>query len=109
MNDAPHRAHKAAWESLPGAALDALPDSEMHRVAAHVDACEDCRVELEALRRVAAQLIYAAPLEPVDADRRECLRAKLEARARSDSDVQDMTAVEPLRTSAHHANDGTSN
>jgi len=89
MSEVPaaHDACDTIRESLPAAALDALPDAEMQQVVAHVDRCEPCRGELATLRQVALQLTYAAPLEPVDVSRRDGLRARLHARALRESPV----------------------
>ena len=89
MSEVPaaHDACATIRESLPAAALDALSDAEMQQVMAHVDRCEPCGDELTTLRQVALQLTYAAPLEPVDASRRDGLRARLHARALGEARV----------------------
>ncbi len=84
-----HDACETIREALPAAALDALPDGEMQQVMAHVDRCEPCRGELTTLSRMALQLTYAAPLEPVDVIRRDGLRARLHARALREAPVVD--------------------
>lgn len=85
---APRAACEATREFLPAAALDALADAEMHQVTAHVDSCQPCRAELASMRRVASQLTYAAPLEPIDGARLDAVRARLHARAAGDGRKQ---------------------
>lgn len=74
----------ATREHLPAAALDALSDAEMREVMAHVGRCEPCHAELVSLRRMASQLTYATPLEPVERARIDIVRARLHERALKD-------------------------
>ena len=90
---APHEACEATWDLLPAAALDALSDAEMQLVTAHADRCEPCRGELASMRRVASQLTYATPLEPIPPARLAAVRARLHARALGDDPGQPEATV----------------
>lgn len=76
--------HEAARESLEAHALDALDASEREAVLAHVAGCDECRRELAALERTAAQLAIAASSVPMPSARRDRVRARLVARAAAD-------------------------
>jgi predicted anti-sigma-YlaC factor YlaD len=47
------------------AALDALDEAESHALQKHLETCDECREELDALRDAFATLAYLA--EPVEA------------------------------------------
>jgi anti-sigma-K factor RskA len=76
--------HEAARESLEGLALDALDATEREAVLAHVAGCDECRRELAALERTAAQLALAESPAPMPSARRDRVRARLVARAAAD-------------------------
>ncbi|MGH7626838.1 MAG: anti-sigma factor [Gemmatimonadaceae bacterium] len=75
--------HEESMDLLPAAALEALDPEEMAGVMVHVGACESCAAELRALRNAAESMAYAAPDVPMSAERRDALRARLLARART--------------------------
>lgn len=77
--------HDDAWALLPEAATDTLPDEAASQLNAHLEGCALCAAELESLRAVSAQLMYATPLEPVNPAVRDRIRARLEARATADA------------------------
>jgi anti-sigma-K factor RskA len=79
--------HEAAREALEALALDALDASEREAVLAHVAGCDECRRELAALERTAAQLALAASPVPMPSARRDRVRGRLVARAGADRDV----------------------
>lgn len=54
--------HADVRELLPAYALNALTPDEVRDVEAHLRTCEECPSELEALRRVAADLGGAVPM-----------------------------------------------
>ena len=70
---------------LIGYVTDALAPAERARVAAHLDACADCRRVVEETRAVLAGLAASAPAAPaVDWGRYQAeLRARVQARRRA--------------------------
>jgi anti-sigma-K factor RskA len=61
-------------------ALDALDDADSRRFEDHLDACERCRNDLEALRAAASELAFAAPAPAPPA----ALRGRIVAAARAE-------------------------
>lgn len=76
--------HDGAQQLLAAEALEALEPGERARVLEHLRECPECAQELEQYRRVAASLADAVPVEPMEQQRSERLRARLVARARAD-------------------------
>lgn len=61
MNETTTPDHADYNDLLAGYALGAIDDEDRRRVAAHLDECPVCRLELEELRETAALLAFAAP------------------------------------------------
>jgi hypothetical protein len=70
MNDLHKRAgdHRRAWDVIPWVVNGTASTAEQHLVAAHVQECADCRVELARQRRMQAGVAQETPpLTDVDA------------------------------------------
>jgi len=80
---------------LTGYVTDTLPPAERARVAAHLDACADCRRAVEEGRAVLADLATGVPAPPpIDWGRyRAELRARVQARPRRAWWARPMPAV----------------
>ena len=80
---------------LTGYVTDALPPAGRARVAAHLDACADCRRAVEESRAVLADLATGVPAPPpIDWGRyRADLRARVQARSRRAWWARPMPAV----------------
>lgn len=76
--------HAELRDSLAAAALDALPARERDAVLAHAASCEECGLELAALRDATAALATLAPAARVDAVRGDAIRTRLLARTAAD-------------------------
>ena len=78
--------HEDYNDLLPGYALDALDDEERRRVAAHLESCPACRLELAELRETIGLLAFAAPHARPPARVREAIFARIAAPDPADRD-----------------------
>jgi hypothetical protein len=84
MNDT-SSAHRQAWDLIPWIVNGSAPESERLVVQAHLDACADCRQELEFQRQLQAAMAVPSTLEIDVRDSWQRLRSRLEAAARPEA------------------------
>ena len=72
-------AHRRAWDLIPWIVNGSAPDSERLAVQAHLDACADCRQELEFQRQLQAAMSLpgTSKIDPRDSWQR--LRSRLDS------------------------------
>ena len=79
-----HMTHDEAREALEALSIDVLDAGGCSAVLAHAEGCDECRAELDAMRRVGGELSYAVRPVEMAAEQRDRLRARLVARAAAD-------------------------
>jgi len=80
----PELTHEQAFAELDAVAFDLLDTVERDAVLAHVETCDACQAELDALRETAAELAFAARFTPPMAVSYDGIRERVLARAASE-------------------------
>lgn len=86
MNDT-SSAHRQAWDLIPWIVNGSAPETERLAVQAHLDACADCRQELEFQRQLQAAMAVQSTAELDMRDSWQRLRSRLDTAARPDAAV----------------------
>ena len=76
--------HDEAREALGALSIDVLDEEHRSAVLAHAETCEECRAELDAMRRVGGELSFAVKPVEMNGGQRDRMRARLVARAAAD-------------------------
>jgi len=87
--------HEQAFAELDAVAFDLLDTVERNAVLAHVETCDACQAELDALRETAAELAFAARFTPPMAVNYDGIRERVLARAASERRVAYATPPAP--------------
>lgn len=88
--------HEDYNDLLPGYALDALDDEDRRRVAAHIESCPACRLELAELRETIGLLAFATPRAQPPAHVKEAIFARIAAPDLADRDEAPPAPPEPV-------------
>ena len=75
-------AHRRAWDLIPWIVNGSAPESERRVVQEHLEACADCRQELEFQRQLQAALTLQGPSEIDPHDSWQRLRSRIDTAAR---------------------------
>ena len=87
MNDI-SSAHRQAWDLIPWIVNGSAPETERQAVQAHLEACADCRQELEFQRQLQAAMAVQSTAELDMRDSWQRLRSRLDTAAQPDAAVR---------------------
>jgi hypothetical protein len=87
MNDT-SSVHRQAWDLIPWIVNGSAPETERLAVQAHLDACADCRQELEFQRQLQAAMAVQSTAELDMRDSWQRLRSRLDAAAQPEAAVR---------------------
>jgi hypothetical protein len=83
------KTHDEAFAELDAVAFDIAEPAERDAVLQHVEECEECRTELDAMRATAASLAFAAPpVVDAQAESRGGIRSRLMLRATAEAQAR---------------------
>ena len=87
MNDI-SSVHRQAWDLIPWIVNGSAPETERLAVQAHLEACADCRQELDFQRQLQAAMAVQSTAELDMRDSWQRLRSRLDTAAQPDAAVR---------------------